>query len=84
MKAENQALREEIDDLKQKEPANANQFVWMLNRKENLETTQDELQSYQRNYNLEIHGIPEKEEDLESVIIQLGEKLDVEIVPTDQ
>lgn len=80
LKAEKQALREKINDLKQKEAANAVKFVWMLNKIANLVTTRDELQQYQRKYNLKTHGIREKEEeDLESLIMQLGEKLDVKI-----
>ncbi|KAK3714628.1 hypothetical protein QZH41_002630 [Actinostola sp. cb2023] len=54
------------------------------NKLEELEVFQDEMNQYQRKHNLEIHGIPEKEdEDLEVTIKDLGEVLDVEIEYSD-
>ena len=49
-----------------------------------LEEARDDLNQYQRKHNLEIHGIPEKEEeDLEAIVEELGKVLDVEIEYSD-
>jgi len=45
---------------------------------------QDDLNQYQRKHNLEIHGIPEREnEDLEVIVEELGKAVEVEIEYSD-
>lgn len=84
MKKENADLRREVTKLNQARDESQEKIKLMQSRIENFESEQDELQQYQRKYNLEIHGIPEKEdEDVEELIVKLAEKLDVNITNSD-
>jgi len=52
----------------------------LTDRLSKLEENQDEIRQYQRKYNVEIHGIPEREnEDLEDIIEELGKEIKAEV-----
>jgi hypothetical protein len=60
------------------------EISFLKNKTSELEDHQDEMEQYQRKYNLEIHSIPEEpEEDLEVIVKELTEVLDVDIEYSD-
>ncbi|XP_078356598.1 uncharacterized protein LOC144641468 [Oculina patagonica] len=53
-------------------------------RVRNLEVDHDALEQYTRKFNVEVHGIPEHEgENLSDIIIQIGQKISVDITHQD-
>lgn len=74
---ENAELKSQVKEL------NMTQEL-IMKRAEDLEDRNDNLEMYTRKYNLELHGIPEDdEEDLEDIVIKLGESVGVEIEEDD-
>ena len=70
--------------FKQAECESQEKIKLIQSRIENLASEQDELQQYQGKHNLEIHDIPEEEnEDVEELIVKLAEKMDVVITSCD-
>ena len=63
MKKESVDLRREVTKPKQAGDESQEKIKLMHSRIENLELEKDELQQYQMKHNLEIHGIPEEENE---------------------
>ena len=81
---ENVYLKNQFKELKEENDIAQSEIVNLKARIGELEDMQDEMQQYQRKYNLEICGIPESEdENLKDVIEAIATEVDVEIDSTD-
>ncbi|XP_020905418.1 uncharacterized protein LOC110243633 [Exaiptasia diaphana] len=77
-------LRKENSDLKAQVQQLTTNQEQLMKSADDLEERHDNLEMYTRKYNLEIHGISEEdEEDLEEIVMKLGEAVGVEIEEDD-
>ena len=95
LKTCNDTLRAKVNELETKIARTEEQHVvevnemqkeqaTMENKLQELALQHDELEQYTRKVNLEIYGIPErKDEDLVNVVLDLAERLDVDLLPED-
>ena len=74
-----ESLREEKEELKRQNTQLQEEVKILNNKIEKLDEIQDNLNQYQRKHNLELHGIPEKDdEDLENVVEELAKELGID------
>ena len=78
LKKENEELKRSVARLAERDENFTSTVTELQQRLAAIETQPDEMQQYQHKYNLEIHGVPEtEEEDLEDFTVKFAAKLGV-------
>lgn len=84
LRKENKHLKTEVQELRKASDACLLQINLLQCKLEQAENKGDDLEMYTRKSSLEIHGVPEaKEEDLDTVVVQVADHVGVEIEEND-
>ena len=79
-----EALKTENEKLVQTNSALQSELYELGKRVQTLEYDHDSLEQYTRKFNVEIHGIPEREgENLQDIVIKTGQKMSVDVTIQD-